>query len=212
MSIQSNINQGISLMGLLISQNPALREQAEYKADVERTQKRVNNLSEIEANYTEEINKALTEGKTELKDFLDTDAGGYLHAERAVSGEITSARKKLVELDPTAENLEAYAGYAGMNDDAFAHPENYTISPTTYKGQLTYSIGKKEPKTATSKAEDAAERAADAGAAEAARIASSHMYDLSRLHDAPRARVERAIKRAERDTKHLKKDTTEEPK
>ena len=86
MSIQSNINQMLSIAGLLISQNPTVKAKTEKKAQSEALKKR-----------DVEIEKALavSEGKNK-------------QLSHELTGELSQIRKKEFVTNPTAESLGAY--------------------------------------------------------------------------------------------------------
>ena len=206
MSIQSTINQGMSVAALLFSQSDFAKE----TRDVRILNKDIGKLEQIQESGRKEITeyvKGADEGaKVEAGDIKDNvpGYGTMLEAEEA----LLAKHRQLSSIRPTRENIENY-GYAksnmaGYDREAYANPADYTFG--YHKGYDTYSVGKKQK-------QDAAKIAAnDALAAEAERIAATPSFDLSKLAEGPRARVERAYQRAERDTYYLNKNKKEDTK
>lgn len=174
MSIQSNINQSISLMGLLISQS----EYAKHTQEVSRAKKNVATAGKAAEVAGESISDLPPDASLST---VEMHAGLY----DETLGALESAEQRLFSLDPTEKN---------------------------YKEILKSREGRAEMKSAVSeeissrkKAAEARAKAADAAEAEAERLRMSRMLDLSKLDERTTARVERAYKRAERDTKYLTK-------
>ena len=170
MSIQGNINQGISLMSLLASQSPMADEQRE----------RIKNAK---------IQKQADKDVETYEQMADYGIDPTNEAEAAVQLQIAekgaSAYQKQFELNPNTHNYNRYQ--ASLGD----------------VGDLQSQLSKFQ------KQQQMKESAADAGMAEATRIAESrdltNMLDLSKLDERTLGRVNRAYKRAERDTKYLRK-------
>lgn len=206
MSIQSTINQGMSVAALLFSQSDFAKE----TRDVRILNKDIGKLEQIQESGRKEITeyvKGADEGaKVEAEDIKDNvpGYGTMLEAEEA----LLEKHRQLSSIRPTRENIENY-GYAkrnmaGYNREAYANPADYNFGYS--KEYDTYHVGKKQK-------QDTAKTAAnDALAAEAERIAATPSFDLSRLAEGPRARVERAYQRAERDTYYLNKNKKEDTK
>lgn len=96
MSIQSNINQGISLISLLRSQNPEVR----HKAEVNRAKKNVDKAIETENIALEAYEKAIDNPKITDAGLLETpEYETYTEA----GNRVLAAEEKLMELDPTPE-------------------------------------------------------------------------------------------------------------
>lgn len=206
MSIQSTINQGMSVAALLFSQSDFAKE----TRDVRILNKDIGKLEQIQESGRKEITdyvKGADEGaEVEAADIKDSvpGYGTMLEAEDA----LLAKHRQLASIRPTRENIENY-GYAkrnmgGWDREAYANPEDYTFG--YHKGYDTYHVGKKQKQDA------AKASAADALTAEADRIAATPSFDLSRLAEGPRARVERAYQRAERDTYYLNKNKKEDTK
>lgn len=166
MSIQANINQGISLVSLLISQSPM--------ADAQR-----------EKIKEEKIQKQADKDVETYERMADYGIDPTNEAEAAVQLQIAekgaSAYQKQFELNPNTHNYKRYQASLGDVGDL--------------QGQLSKFQKQQQMKTT----------AADAGMAEAQRLADSNMLDLSKLDTRTLDRVNRAYKRAERDTKYLTK-------
>ena len=87
MSIQSTINQGLSLVSVLASQSPGLRALSEKRA-------KVRDLAGRES----AIREAIT----------TTQATGDIAGAEPYGEELADIKKQQFELDPTAENYKAY--------------------------------------------------------------------------------------------------------
>lgn len=85
MSIQSNINQGLSIASLLISQNPQVQAAAKKRTDI-------RNLSQQE----ESINKAIE------------STGSDIAAKEPYGEALSDIKKKQFELSPSEETFKAY--------------------------------------------------------------------------------------------------------
>ena len=199
MSIQAQLNQTLSLAGLLYSQTPmaeAQREKIREKAATEAKQKEVNKaidayerfaehgaeIAEVTEDWAEKRAAAgITTSPEQKKERAEAEQKGQLFIQER--GE--NAYRSKFEMDPTGENYEAYVR-------AMADRPNITQQGKEYISQLDKQIQTRQ-------------KAADALAAEQARIAASNSLDLSKLDERARPRVERAYKRAERDTKYLTK-------
>lgn len=197
MSIQSTINQGMSVAALLFSQSDFAKE----TRDIRMAEKNINKLSAIgkEADYgiSQYVEGAGTDvSAADLKENLPEFGIAARTREQ-----IAEQRQKIAELKPSKENIGKYTAaaedageYSLVN--AYKNPSSYTFGPR--EGAL-YGYTKKQKQDA------AKASAADALTAEAERIAATPSFDLSKLAEGPRARVERAYKKAERDTKYLSK-------
>lgn len=86
MSIQSNINQMLSIAGLLISQNPTIKAAAEKKSQ----------------------NEALKKRDVEIEKALAVSKGKDRKLYHELTGELSQIRKKEFLADPTTESLGAY--------------------------------------------------------------------------------------------------------
>ena len=166
MSIQSNINQGISLMSLLVSQSPLADAQREKIKEAK-------------------IQKQADKDVETYERMADYGIDPTNEAEAAVQLQIAekgaSAYEKQFELNPTTYNYGRYQASLGDVGDL--------------RGQLSKFQKQQQMKDA----------ATDAGMAEAQRLADSNMLDLSKLDARTIDRVNRAYKKAERDTKYLTK-------
>lgn len=208
MSIQSTINQGMSVAALLFSQTDFAKE----TRDVRILNRDIGKLEQIQESGRKEITeyvKGADEGaKVEAEDIKENvpGYGTMLEAEEA----LLEKHRQLSSIRPTRENIENY-GYAkrnmaGYDREAYANPADYTFGYVKGKEYDTYNVGKKQ------KQDTAKDAAKDALAAEADRIAATPSFDLSKLAEGPRARVERAYQRAERDTYYLNKNKKEDTK
>lgn len=166
MSIQANINQGISLMSLLLSQSPmadAQREKIKEDKIQEQADKDVETYEQMADYGIDPTNEA--EAAVQLQ----------------IAEKGASAYQKQFELNPNTRNYKKYQ--ASLED----------------VGDLQGQLSKFQKQQQTKQI------AADAGMAEAQRLADSNMLDLSKLDARTLDRVNRAYKRAERDTKYLTK-------
>lgn len=111
MSIQANVNQGLSLMGLLASQTPraeANREKAAEKARIKSAEKNVELAGKAEAEaldkYTAAIEKVgARKDLTDIeKEAIDLPEGQIW--KETMSAE-TRAHEKLAQLAPTEKNI-----------------------------------------------------------------------------------------------------------
>ena len=202
MSIQSTINQGMSVAALLFSQSDFAKE----TRDIRMAEKNINKLSTISNEASEGI-KAYVTGDPELiHEGVDVKAdvpelGIKARAQEDIAGE----REKIARLRPTSENIASHIKAQenigeGTLADAYHNPEKYTFR--TVDGKMSWRMKQDTAKTAAN----------DALAAEAERIAATPSFDLSKLAEGPRARVERAYQRAERDTYYLNKNKKEDTK
>lgn len=87
MSIQSNINQGLSLAALLATQNPSLQEIAKKRSEI------------ASLNKQEKAINAAIEA-----------TGKDIAAKEPYGEQLTEVKKRQFELDPTAESFKAYKG------------------------------------------------------------------------------------------------------
>ena len=165
MNIQSNINQTLSLAGMLVNFNPTIQERVKEQRARKSTERRIGQLEQAESRYSEMIGRELREGEIEsipMSEALETEGlGGNLLAQRQISTELAGARKKLAELSPKQENLESAANYmAGEQSNAqqFSKPEEYTLKPATYQGSPTYSVSRNEQARAAARDAAAAEQ------------------------------------------------------
>lgn len=199
MSIQSNINQTISLAGFLFSQSPLaekhkakVREEAAMETKQEAVNKAIdayerfaeqgNEIDVAVENWAEKRAKAgVSTSPEQKKERAEAEQRGQLFIQE--KGE--EAYRSKYELDPTDRNYEMYVR-------AMAGRPDITRQGKNYMSQLDKQIENRN-------------KAADALAAEQSRIAASNSLDLSKLDERARPRVERAYKRAERDTKYLTK-------
>lgn len=144
MSIQSNINQGISLMSLLISQTP-LAEEARAKTATEVAESKAEEKIAAEAAEKEARFKALEKHALEGIPADKTAAGK--DAELEVYGDVVALAKERYLANPTAE---------------------------TYGDYMAHSTGYREAKESLStKRAEAEKTAMEAGKEEARRLAIS---------------------------------------
>lgn len=170
MSIQANINQGISLAGLLLSQTPMAAAHREKVAEAQKAE-----AAQRQADKDVETYERMADYGIEPTN----EAEAAVQLEIAEKG--ASAYQKQFELNPTTHNYNRYRASLGDVGDL--------------QGQLSKFQKQQQMKGA----------ATDAGMAEAQRLADSNMLDLSKLDARTLDRVNRAYKRAERDTKYLTK-------
>lgn len=190
MSIQASINQTMSLAGLLFSQTPIAEEgriEAQHKRRVKEAKRDINlaQAAENEAldTYVETVEKISKAGKEKGLSDAEIDNSIMETAEYAVYKEAmaaeTKAHSRLAELEPTKKNI------SGMVSRRRAEMEQLEVE----------------------------QKARQALAAEQSRISKSNQVtkslDISKLDKRTLPRVERAYKRAERDTKYLTKNNQE---
>ena len=195
MSIQSNINQGISLASLLISQSDFAKTQAAAR----RLGKEIDANKAVGDEALAGI-KAALEGAEQPMTGEELDMGDYGDASIYNDSVIRLAdlRGRMASLKPSAENVEAYSMAKSNARDAQTRQDDPSSALYTLKnGGISMSRLQKQ--------QQMKESAVDAGMAEAARLADSNMLDLSKLDERTLDRVNRAYKRAERDTKYLTK-------
>lgn len=104
MSIQSNINQGLSLAGLLFSQTPvaeAAREkkriEAQHKTNIKLAKEKRNLAGAAENEALEVYTSAIESGRA--------DVSAEEQTWKETMAAETAAHEQLVALDPTAENV-----------------------------------------------------------------------------------------------------------
>lgn len=106
MSIQANINQGLSLASLLITQNPSLKASAEKNTTIKNLEKR----AEQENKQYQAMKAGLrVPGRTSIETLEDIASFG----ESAVK-----TSKELFELDPTAQRYQSLKETQGMVKEA----------------------------------------------------------------------------------------------
>lgn len=189
MSIQSNINQIFSLAGLVFPHTPLGQEMSkryQVDKDIEAANKFAEQGREIEESTEswaeERAAKGISTSPEQKKERAEAEAQGQnLLVEKGIS-----AYKAKFDMDPTEKNYENYVRQLA------GRPE-IEQQKKTYISKLDKQIESKN-------------KAADALAAEQERIAASNRLDLSKLDERARPRVERAYKKAERDTKYLTKN------
>lgn len=183
MSIQANINQSISLMGMLASQT-SLAETQRTKARLKAEDK----AAIMQADKDIEVYEKVADyGKTP-----ETEGERVVQQEIAEKGKRGYLSKFMLE--PTEENLAMAERAADDIAELRAQkiPEEKTSSRAAEKR----------------KAREEAEKAAQVSLEEEQmRIAKTPSFDLDKLAEGPRARVERAYKKAEKDTYYLNKNT-----
>lgn len=112
MSIQSNINQGLSLAALLATQNPSLQEIAKKRSEIASLNKQ-----------EKAINAAIE------------STGKDIAAKEPYGEQLTEVKKRQFELDPTAESFKAYKETTPTRVATFeADPEE--IAQERYESEL----------------------------------------------------------------------------
>lgn len=112
MSIQSNINQGLSLAALLATQNPSLQEIAKKRSEIASLNKQ-----------EKAINAAIE------------STGKDIAAKEPYGEQLTEVKKRQFELDPTAESFKAYKETTPTRVATFeADPEE--IARERYESEL----------------------------------------------------------------------------
>lgn len=173
MNIQSNINQMVSLAGLLVSQTPMAAAAKEKAVEQQKLKGLQKNIGKAEA-ATEEV----------LKEYDDAK-GSY---EQAAAEELftssfekeATAQEELFYANPTAEGARSVV--------------RYKAALAGHKDRLE-DIAKEEASMALQKEQE--------------RIANSNQIvkslDISNIDERALPRLERAYKKAQRDTKYLTK-------
>lgn len=185
MSIQSTVNQGISLLGFMIGQTPMAAAQREKAVEAERTRKVKQDL----ARAGESTEASLSS----LETVLDTSKseGEKRTAEDLFSEQLKreiDIQTELFEREPTVERAQSliHARTASRDYDE------------------TLAEDRQENPTAR-----ATREAQSALAAEQNRLAASNeitrSLDISNIDERALPRLERAYKRAQRDTRYLAK-------
>lgn len=190
MSIQANINQGLSLVTLLFQQTDVAKkwsQETQAKKDLANYYKMAEQGVEIEEATEEwaENVAANTGGTAPSPEMKKERAEGEAAAQETIAQLGENAAKKLYELNPTEKTYQAYVRTA-------------TGIPSIRQQKAQYM-------SKLDKQIEAKNKAADALAAEQARLKEANSLDLSKLDERARPRVERAYKKAERDTKYLTK-------
>ena len=184
MSIQSTLNQGMSVAALLFSQSDFakdLRGVRVAKRDIATYETMADEGRTIEGGVEEKLAKI----KNPSDEMKAEAAENVATAQTAIAEMGEQGYKTLFRLKPSAKTYADYQKHAGDTTNIQKEKERYLSK-----------LGKQE---------QAKMSADEALAAEAERIAATPSFDLSKLAEGPRARVERAYKKAERDTKYLSK-------
>lgn len=113
MSIQSNINQTLSVASLLFTQNPAVKEFSEKRSQQQATQAEIENLQKQKSIAHEEylkqrpeISEADISREASSKELQE---GAEMLGSRAgMQASIATNAKKLFELNPTSESYQEY--------------------------------------------------------------------------------------------------------
>ena len=192
MSIQSNVNQGISLVSLLASQTPmaaAQREKAVHSQQIKTLRENVSRAEE--ANYQA---LALAENaETEFKGNKEAEEAAYEVYGDTLKAEL-EARERLFREDPTAEDVRQLVLTRGAIS-------GYETGLAEARETADQKRGIK------SKTAEATKKARENLAAEQERIAASNeitrSLDISNIDERALPRLERAYRRAQRDTKYL---------
>lgn len=103
MSIQSNINQGLSVASLLVSQTPVYRETAEKRMQAKEKEKLKKNIIE-EAEFEQSLKKQMAK-ITEESNETSADLGIEEAIEVYSAGELELAQRKF-DRNPTKEGYE----------------------------------------------------------------------------------------------------------
>lgn len=169
MNIQSNINQTLSVAGILLSQTPWAEEQrAKYMErqkvkqaykDRETFNRLAEEGKEIEGAVEEKAKKAEKFGtvtKTQKKIWAEGEAV----AQGFIAKKGTEAAQKVFELDPTPENYEIFAREAAGTADIEHQREAYisSLDKEENERKAAEAEAEKERKAEEKKAQKAAER------------------------------------------------------
>ncbi len=104
MSIQANINQGISLAGFLIQTNPAIQEKAKVKRELRTIQTEGEAVAKA-ANIEREIALATNRGRTE-EVFTKETADKFESEVIPTAKRLNELKEKRFKLAPTIENYQ----------------------------------------------------------------------------------------------------------
>lgn len=196
MSIQSTINQGLSLASLLISQSDFAKTQAEARRigkEIEATQAVRNKALTGIKTALEGVEQPMTGEELDMGDFAD--ASIYNESVMRLAG----LQGRMASLKPSTENVDTYSMAKTSAREAQERQNDPSSALYTLKnGGVSMSRLQKQ--------QQAASAAQDAGAAEAERLAASNMLDLSKLDERTIERVNRAYKKAEHDSYYLRKN------
>ena len=169
MNIQSNINQTLSVAGILLSQTPWAEEQrAKYMEkqkvkqaykDLDKLHKLAESGKEIEGAVEERAEKAEKFGtitKTQKKIWAEGEAV----AQGAIAQGSLEAAKKVFELDPTPENYEIFAREATGPAEVEHQRETYisSLDKEENERKAAEAEAEKERKAEEKKVQKAAER------------------------------------------------------
>lgn len=206
MSIQSNINQGVSLMSMLASQTPQAAERRankEVEADIAKSEmkrkyKEQQDLKEATADYTlkqalvkdyDRSKKGTPGGRSEgLKEHILTRQTAY------------TAGKRLLDLAPNEELAKTLGKYQ----------EDITELNSQIKFNEQKNIQNKINKEVAKKVKEKEAAAKSALAVEQERISNTPSFDFGKLHPDTMPYMERAYKKAMRDTKRINKAQEEQ--
>lgn len=196
MSIQSTINQGLSLAALLVSQSDFAKTQAEAR----RLGKEIDATKAVGGEALTGIKTAL-EGAEQPMTGEELDMGDF--ADASIYNEsvirLAGLHGRMASLKPSAANVEAYSTAKTSAREAQERQADPSSALYTLKnGGISMSRLQKQQQAASS--------AQDAGAAEAERLAASNMLDLSKLDERTIERVNRAYKKAQHDSYYLNKN------
>lgn len=212
MSIQSNINQGLSLVSLLLSQSPGAKaKEADDAAAIAKAttigkeEGKKEAREERAAQELEDTKRLFSEHSSLIKPYKLTDKVTMETIDRHIMSRENALRhgKKLQDLQPSDALADQLA--------------QWTTEVRTLKGKLkeTHELGRQTAMRRKNKPnEDAAISAAAALEVEQDRIAASNAItrslDISNIDERALPRLERAYSRAVRDTKYLSKGNTED--
>lgn len=194
MSIQSNINQTWSLAAFLLTQSDAVKD---WHA-ANRTQKQIGKLENIQKEAKKGVAQYVEGAGEEVPAAQVKEDVPELGIVAQTNSQIAEKTKSLAETKPTTKNIQKYidakeqAG-PGSIVELYENPEEYVIGP------------RKNALYGYTKVQQTKNKANEALQVEAERIAATPSFDLDKLHPSARARVERAYKKAEHDTKYLNK-------
>ena len=196
MSIQSTINQGLSLASLLISQSDFAKTQAEARRvgkEIDATKSVRNEALTGVKTALEGVEEPMTGEELDMGDFADAS----IYNESVIR--LAGLQGRLASLRPSAKNVETYSTAKTNAREAQERQDDPSSALYTLKdGGISMSRLQKQQQAASS--------AQDAGAAEAERLAASNMLDLSKLDERTVGRVNRAYKKAEHDSYYLNKN------
>lgn len=146
MSIQSNINQIISVAGILASQNPSLREKAARKAEIRDLENELSaNVGALKEHIKKDTSSKVTDQTADPEEAQRIITSNW---EELVSRheEIRDTAEKLYKKDPTKERLEVYRNARDISAEQRTEFDKFMA--TFKKAEESLEIAQEEKRTA----------------------------------------------------------------